>query len=331
MQINSQFVSPQLSSAHLRAHHGLEMRQSKEKWGTKAKLSILLQSGYLARLSEGLMSGLQFRFCNEFGISESARTNKTHHVFLASCAQNRYTKRDTSSVEVSGTVLYCQWTHLSSVVEPHYSCYIAGRMISCIIQPGVYWDVQHESRVNQTSALSPAWHICSPLGLDSASFLHLHPSQTPGQTALRKAVCGIPRNQLHPPGCVEMSQLSASEVVYLERCGQLAHASVYWKITPRRQTIPWNKLLHLQQERSVIRWAIGEHGCHDNCDEWQYSRQWIQAAGGRGGGASRLGRAGSCPAWAGPAVAERCGTHYLGDSTAGRRQVDRWTYGGMSQ
>lgn len=34
-------------------------------------------------------------------------------------------KRDTSSVEVLETVLYCQWTHVTSVVKLYYSCYIA--------------------------------------------------------------------------------------------------------------------------------------------------------------------------------------------------------------
>lgn len=60
------------------------------------------------------------------------------------------------------------------------------------------------------------------------------------------------------------------------------------------------------------------------------------AAGAKGGRASGRRKAGACPAWDGPAVAEHCDTCYLGDSTAGGggetgRQISIWSndYTGM--
>lgn len=142
--------------------------------------------------------------------------------------------RDTFSAEALETLLYCQQIRRAAGRTR------VGEKIKVCIHHTDRKCIKTSSTsppVNQQCALGTACHINSlqDLDLESATSLHLQPSQTPG--AHKASVWGIPRKQLDTPqGFVEMSQLTASEVIYLERCGQLAHASVHWEIATQTQT-----------------------------------------------------------------------------------------------
>lgn len=116
--------------------------------------------------------------------------------------------------------------------------------------------------------------LSPPLGLHLAniSSLHLHPSQSLSQTALRKALReeyqGIsstspPSPSLHPAGCVEMSPLSASQVIYLERCRQSApYKQLDVERSAQANVFYESLLLWLQPKKkkkthpAVIKWTI---------------------------------------------------------------------------
>lgn len=79
--------------------------------------------------------------------------------------------------------------------------------------------------------------LCSEPGPGLHSFPPPSPfTNTEADSSEKRSAWGIPRKQLwRPPGRVEMSPLSASQVIYLERCRQCAYIK---HLPPRRQTKP---------------------------------------------------------------------------------------------
>lgn len=128
-----------------------------------------------------------------------------------------------------------------------------------------------------------------------------------------------------------MSQLTASEVVYLERCGQLAHASVHWKITPRKHINSFT----CSRKCSVTNWTIGGGGVYDfsfffKAGECSRRRRGLTVLTSVNRGSRWKGSRGfaSGEAWVLPGVGRAsCGTtlwHVLPRRQHGGEETCRW-------